>query len=109
MIALDVAVEDELRPGKKAHRHAGLSDRSKATRDGGDKLGRYELVADLLGGSRRVAGCSHTWLIPVEVLGFGGAPKKGTVPPCASTPLIPRHRAAPHRQAATVSVRSFPA
>jgi hypothetical protein len=99
VIALDVAVEHQLGPGKKAHRHAGPSDRRKATRDGIDELGRNELVADLGRAVRYVLqtvvthGC-HT---PIDVLDLGGAEKGPRPFPGADTML--RRRAAALRQA----------
>jgi hypothetical protein len=78
VVTLDLAVEHELRPRKKAHRHAGLSDGGEATCDGADELRGNKLVANLGRTVRDVlqAVVTHGWHTPVEVLYFAGAPKK---------------------------------
>jgi hypothetical protein len=110
VIALDVAVEHQLGPGKKAHRHVGLSDRRKATRDGIDELGRNELVADLGRAVRYVLQTvvTHGWHTPIDVLDLGGAAKKGPRPlPGADTDdASPSGRSASSSRIARI--RSFP-
>src|SRR5262249_50330190 len=78
VITLDVAVEDELRPGKKTDRHLRLSDGGKATRDGAGELRRNELIADLRRAVRDVlkAVVTHGRNTPVEALS-SEAPRRG--------------------------------